>query len=561
MLATSPVAPTRSAGTHAGEIAPQVWTYERTFFPRLGGQPTFRVVRLDAGPQLREPAGSARAADAAPRHRLGGQGAGRCAADGASDASARRAALVGAQRGHGVASISFSCPRLSEPRDSLGADHEVHRPVAWIDSPGGDDGSRRLARRTDGGPWLAVGWQKGLPCGGILTARRRHAYIVLVLSAARWLKAAPVEPDEIAATLRPIVQQAMKQSEGPGLAIAVLRDGGRSSGRRSGVLDLALREPVTADTRFHLASVTKTFVATAVLQLAEQGRVDLDAHPRRYLPYFQPAGARAEKLTIRQVLAHVSGLQKDDDTRFDNPDFDDGALERLVRESVSRPLDFAPGEKFGYNNLGYCVLGDIVAKVSGETFEPGLVPVEAWGGARGGPQRLRHGTRGGHGAAAGAWDRDDRPLQSGPRAIPPLMLAALDAALGRTPEVVFKPSLARDLYRVMAAQGAESAVARYREIKREQPGPYDLSEWVLNDLGYELAARGKLQEAVRMLRLNVEEYPASANVYDSLADVCCDSGDKACALENYRKALEKNARNKKAAEMLEKLDSPGNPTP
>jgi len=42
MLATSPVAPTRSAGTHAGEIAPQVWTYERTFFPRLGGQPTFR---------------------------------------------------------------------------------------------------------------------------------------------------------------------------------------------------------------------------------------------------------------------------------------------------------------------------------------------------------------------------------------------------------------------------------------------------------------------------------------------------------------------------------------
>ena len=42
MLATSPVAPTRSAGTHAGEIAPQAWTYERTFFPRLGGQPTFR---------------------------------------------------------------------------------------------------------------------------------------------------------------------------------------------------------------------------------------------------------------------------------------------------------------------------------------------------------------------------------------------------------------------------------------------------------------------------------------------------------------------------------------
>ena len=104
-------------------------------------------------------------------------------------------------------------------------------------------------------------------------------------------------------------------------------------------------------------------------EIAEQGRVDLDAPPRRYLPYFQPADPRAENVTVRQLLAHVSGLQKDDDTRFDNPEFDDGALERLVRESVTRPLDFAPGEKFGYSNLGYCVLGDIVAKVSGETFE------------------------------------------------------------------------------------------------------------------------------------------------------------------------------------------------
>ena len=128
----------------------------------------------------------------------------------------------------------------------------------------------------------------------------------------------------------------------------------------------------------------------------------------------------------------------------------------------------------------------------------------------------------------------------------PLMLAALDAALGKTPEAVFKPSLARDLYLVSAAQGAEAAVARYGAIKREQPGRYDFNEWVLNDLGYKLAGSGKLQEAVRILRLNVEEYPASANVYDSLADACYRSGDKACAIENYRKALEKNAGNKKS---------------
>jgi CubicO group peptidase (beta-lactamase class C family) len=143
--------------------------------------------------------------------------------------------------------------------------------------------------------------------------------MVLAVSAACWLKAAPVEPDEIAETLRPIVHQAMEHREVPGLAIAVLRDGKTVYRQSVGVLDLASREPVTANTRFHLASVTKTFVATAVLQMAEQGMVDLDAHPHRYLPYFQPADPRAERITLRQLLAHTSGLQKDDDTRFRQP--------------------------------------------------------------------------------------------------------------------------------------------------------------------------------------------------------------------------------------------------
>ena len=368
--------------------------------------------------------------------------------------------------------------------------------------------------------------------------------------------------------------------------------------------------------------MTKTFVATAVLQLAEQGKVDLDAHPRRYLPYFQPADPRAERLTIRQVLAHVSGLQKDNDTRFDNPEFDDGALERLVREAVSRPLDFAPGEKFGYSNLGYCVLGDIVAKVSGETFEAyvkrhileplrmknstlllsevkrgpwarpyvvddtyTVVPapfypynrrrapsaamsstlndMERWAlvhlnrGELEGRRILKASTYDEMWRPAGEsfqqiglgwflWKRgaervvghngSDTGFVADMELLPErgigvivlcnldhgpyrqLMLAALDAALGKTPEVVFKPSLAKGIYQVVVAQGAGAAVARYREIKREQPGRYDFNEWVLNGLGYKLVGRGKLEEAVHILRLNVEEYPASSNVYDSLGD-------------------------------------------
>ncbi|RPI14995.1 MAG: class A beta-lactamase-related serine hydrolase, partial [Acidobacteriales bacterium] len=105
---------------------------------------------------------------------------------------------------------------------------------------------------------------------------KRHLRFTLMALAALWSSAAPVEPAEIAGTLRPIVREAVTQLEVPGLAIAVVRDGKTVYRETLGVLDLSSKEPVTAGTRFHLASVTKTFVATAVLQLAEQGKVDLD---------------------------------------------------------------------------------------------------------------------------------------------------------------------------------------------------------------------------------------------------------------------------------------------
>jgi CubicO group peptidase (beta-lactamase class C family) len=486
---------------------------------------------------------------------------------------------------------------------------------------------------------------------------RLHVCFVLVTSAACPLAGAPAGAADIAETLRPIVRQAVTSREVPGLAISVLRDGRPVYRECVGVLDLASGEPVTPETRFHLASVTKTFVATAILQLAEQGKVDLDVHPRAYLPYFRPADPRAERITIRRILSHTSGLRKDDDTGFDNPDFDDGALERLVRESVGHPLDYAPGERFGYSNLGYCVLGDVVAKVSGGTFEAYLkrhvleplgmkdselllpevkrgpwarpyvvddaytvVPapfypynrrrapsaamnstlsdLERWAlahlsqGELSGRRILRASTYEEMWRAAGEafpqiglgwflWKRGEERvvghngsdtgfvadvellpergiavivlcnLDHGPYR--PLMLAAVDAALGKAPEVTFKPSLAKAVHQVLVAQGVDAAVAHYRRLKKEQPGLYDFNEWALNELGYKLAGRQKLGEAVRVLRLNAEEYPESANVYDSLADVCLRAGDKACALENYRKALERNSKNTKAREMLEKL--------
>jgi CubicO group peptidase (beta-lactamase class C family) len=486
-----------------------------------------------------------------------------------------------------------------------------------------------------------------------------RAPILLLLASPSLIPSAAAAAADVGETLRPIVRQAMAQSEAPGLAIAVLQDGKTVYEESLGVLDLDSKAPVTADTRFHTASVTKTFAAVAVLQLVEQGKVDLEAHPRRYLPYYQPTDPRAEGITVRRLLAHVSGVPDDADTRFDRPDLDDGALERFVREASSRPLQSAPGEKFGYSNLGYCILGDLVSKVSGETFEAYVkrhileplgmkdssmllseVKLGAWArpyvvddayrvvpaayfpyNRRRGPSsalsstlndlkrwalaNLNRGEMDGRrilkaatydemwkpaGASIGhiglgwfLWERggeravghngSDTGFVADVELLPgrgvavivlcnldhgpyrPLALAALDATLGKAPDVALKPSLAKALYRVLAAEGVDAAISRYRTLKQEQPPRYGFNEWPLNELGYKLAGAGRLPDAIRILRLNAEEYPASGNVYDSLGDVCHRAGDEACALENYKKALEKNPKNKKAAEMLEKLGS------
>ena len=118
-----------------------------------------------------------------------------------------------------------------------------------------------------------------------------------------------------------------------------------------------------------MASVTKTFVATAVMQLVEKGKIDLDSPLIRYLPYFRLNDERYRAITIRQMLSHMSGIPDTVNYHWDKPEYDAGALERFVRSIADQKLVFAPGEKFAYSNTAYDILGDVIAKVSGESFE------------------------------------------------------------------------------------------------------------------------------------------------------------------------------------------------
>jgi CubicO group peptidase (beta-lactamase class C family) len=170
--------------------------------------------------------------------------------------------------------------------------------------------------------------------------------------------------------LEPLVQDLVRRQEIPGLAIALVDDGRVVYARGFGTLDAKRAgEPVTPRSLFHMASITKTFVATAVMQLVEKGRMRLDAPITTYLPYFRMADPRAGTITIEQLLTHTSGMPDVADYAWDKPEYDDGALERYVRSLAKLQLVFAPGDRFQYSNIAYEILGDAVAKVSGTSFD------------------------------------------------------------------------------------------------------------------------------------------------------------------------------------------------
>jgi len=119
-----------------------------------------------------------------------------------------------------------------------------------------------------------------------------------------------------------------------------------------------------------MASISKPFVATGIMQLVEQGKIDLDEPVVTYLPYFKLDDERYNQITIQQILSHVSGMPDVmGEYGWDQPEYDDQALERYVRSLEDREMLFNPGEEFSYSNMAYEVMGDVIAKVSGLTFE------------------------------------------------------------------------------------------------------------------------------------------------------------------------------------------------
>jgi CubicO group peptidase (beta-lactamase class C family) len=164
-----------------------------------------------------------------------------------------------------------------------------------------------------------------------------------------------------------LLRREMRERRIPGLQVAVVRRGKIVLLRSFGVADIQNSVPVTNKSIFPINSCTKAFTGVAIMQLAEEGKIDLSAPVSSYLEGLPPAW---RPVTVRQLLTHVSGLPNvlnvlDRDTgKLVGRDGEDSAWAKVL----ALPPEFAAGERFSYNQTNYVLLGKIIDKYAGEPF-------------------------------------------------------------------------------------------------------------------------------------------------------------------------------------------------
>jgi CubicO group peptidase (beta-lactamase class C family) len=158
------------------------------------------------------------------------------------------------------------------------------------------------------------------------------------------------------------IQGQMKKNKIPGLSLAVVKDGKALLVKGYGLANVEHNVPVKPETIFQSGSVGKQFTATAIMTLVEEGKLKLDD---KINTYFSDAPQRWEKITVRHLLTHTSGM-----TDYPN-DFDfrrDYTEDELLKKAQAIALAFQPGEKWSYSNIGYLTLGVLIHKVSGKFY-------------------------------------------------------------------------------------------------------------------------------------------------------------------------------------------------
>jgi len=155
----------------------------------------------------------------------------------------------------------------------------------------------------------------------------------------------------------------------PGIAYGVLVDGELVHSGFPGMRDRQSKAPVTADTVFRIASMTKSFTALAILKLRDEGKLGLEDPAERYVPELASLKyptTDSPKITIRHLLSHAEGFPEDNPWGDQQLAVTDDEFTALLKSGI--PFSTAPGTSYEYSNYGFAILGRIVSRVSGTSY-------------------------------------------------------------------------------------------------------------------------------------------------------------------------------------------------
>lgn len=171
---------------------------------------------------------------------------------------------------------------------------------------------------------------------------------------------------QLTAEIDKILTEQFKPGE-TGCAVLVAKNGQVIYRKAFGMADLELDVPMKPEMVFRIGSITKQFTAIAILQLMEQGKLSLQDEITKYIPDYPMHG---HSITIEHLLTHTSGIKS-----YTNvPELEkfvrtDMKPEEVIEFIKTKPMEFAPGTKYNYNNSGYFMLGYIIEKITGKTYQ------------------------------------------------------------------------------------------------------------------------------------------------------------------------------------------------
>ena len=194
---------------------------------------------------------------------------------------------------------------------------------------------------------------------------RRFAGAAVILLLVGSPSASRAQSVDVAA-IEKLIIRAMEDKRFVGLSAAVMSEGRVVLTKGYGVRSLATRDPVTPETMFAVASLTKQFTCAGVMLLAQEKKLSIDDKVAKYFPGL----TRANDISLLDLGNHVAGYRD-----YYPLDFVDRAMAvprpttSVIQDFATRPLDFEPGTRWSYSNTGYLILGEVIERVSGEPLD------------------------------------------------------------------------------------------------------------------------------------------------------------------------------------------------